>query len=60
MHAMIAVILLAGVLGLAATLGTMWLQRVLPMDRMASDEGNRLMPAGTTDRLNRETENALV
>lgn len=60
MHAMIAVILLAGVLGLAAALGTMWLQRVLPMDRMASHERQRFMPAGTTNRLDRKAENALI
>jgi hypothetical protein len=60
MHTMIAVILLAGVFGLAGALGTMWIQRVLPMDRTAGSKGRRLMAAGTTDRLNRETENALV
>ena len=40
MQTMIAVILLSGVLGLAVALGTMWVQRVLPIDRMARNDEN--------------------
>ena len=60
MHTMIAGILLAGVVGLVAALGVMYLQRVIPLDRMASNEGKRLAPVGPTDRLNRETKDALA
>jgi len=39
MRTMIVGILLAGVVGLGAALGTMWLQRVTSLGRTASSDG---------------------